>query len=122
MSRKIRVLRLCSVKSAAVAQSENWVNCIARTGYSKTLWSLFAIYSRLPKLTFNGTITLNGRRIFTSTDAVSSIPFWRSKGFELNCRAGEGLEPLMSAGTDLNRFQPATVSWKEGEAAVPNTL
>jgi len=44
------VLRVCSVKSFAEAQSENWVSCIARTGYSKTLWSLFAVYNRLPKL------------------------------------------------------------------------
>src|SRR5712692_7836972 len=37
------VLRLCSVKSAAEAQSENWVFSIARSRHSKTLWSLFAI-------------------------------------------------------------------------------
>ena len=35
------VLRLCSVKSAAEAQSENWVSCIARTGYSKNARCLF---------------------------------------------------------------------------------
>jgi GH15 family glucan-1,4-alpha-glucosidase len=39
--------------------------CIARAGYSKTLWSLFAIYSRFPKLDVAGSNPVS-RSIFQS--------------------------------------------------------
>jgi hypothetical protein len=42
--------KVCSVKSRAKAQSENWVISIARMRCMETRCSLFPIYCRLPKL------------------------------------------------------------------------
>ena len=46
-----RVLRLCSVKRAAEARSQNWINCIARTGHPKTLWSCLQFKAVFPSWT-----------------------------------------------------------------------
>jgi len=54
-----RVLRLCSVKSRAEAQGENWKICIARTRCQETQCSLFPIYGRPSKLLVAGSIPVS---------------------------------------------------------------
>ena len=65
-TRSTRVLRLCSVKSRAKAQSENWVFSIARTRCPETQCSLFPICCRLPKLDVAGSSPVS-RSIFSIT-------------------------------------------------------
>jgi len=75
------VLRLCSVKSHAQAQSENWVISIARTRCQETQYSLFPICCRLSKL-----------------DVAGSNPVSRSKPNHLHTLPASGLSQLSQLG------------------------
>ena len=71
---RIRVLRLCSVKSVDGAQIENGANSIARTRCQETQCSLFPIYSRLPKLDVAGSILVSPSKKSVTWGRPSSKP------------------------------------------------
>jgi len=67
------VLRLCSVSMVKESQSENAVFSLARTRCMETLFSLFPIYSRLPKLDVAGSSPVSRSKI-NITETLKTHP------------------------------------------------
>ena len=67
------MLRLCSVKSRAEAQSENSVILYRQNEMLETQCSLFPIYGRPSKLLVAGSIPVS-RSMFSSVYATLSFP------------------------------------------------
>ncbi len=95
------MLRLCSVKIRAKAQSENWVISIARTRCPETQCSLFPICCRFPKLDVAGSSPVSRSKI-NNLEAIENLPLHCTtlsiqftKTDSSSCRAASARAPVV---------------------------